>query len=459
MSTISHQSVEIVDLKKKWISYRYVDINPWPYIIKDINKQNVEWITITSPEDLMSRLYDGLLPTTTNFVAAQMLIDQKSHHLIFYSQIVAHRVGPSPLSDMQKHQIIYQFEDEFYKNKNKNKNPYPDTTWTEVSNYKSNKSNKSDVSYKPIGDYIIQTLNQTYLTYHPETLTITFEPLIPLDSDVSFQQWKFYPSNENKNIIEIAPISNIKQVICFDDRQSQLNLKPLTTKTMTRFWHISKHINVINSNVYETTEFKNYKFSEISIITPFQSQVTDPLPQLVIQSNPTMKSIFKIQPKTNGIVSYDFDGVLHISVYPDAMFHKSLDRATYHPLEFYTSDLIPSKEMLLQLVDDHSQNYQIIIVTARPESSDKYVREFLTQYGVMDMIDSILYISDKTPFLKAINIVKHYDDSPKHLVPMAKAGLNAIRVDPKINEFWFWEKPMPQKGGRRKTKTKRMVKH
>src|SRR5207249_2952409 len=115
--------------------------------------------------------------------------------------------------------------------------------------------------------------------------------------------------------------------------------------------------------------------------------------------------------------------------------HSSLSRATYHPLDFNSSKLVPYREYIDQLKVDYNSNHQIIIVTARPQSSEKYVREYLNAQGIESMISHILYINDKTSFLKAINVVKHYDDSPKQFIPMRQAGLPVVAVDPPLNRF------------------------
>ena len=300
--------------------------------------------------------------------------------------------------------------------------------------------------------YIIQKINQTYLTVKKDG-SIIFEHLHTVDR--SCQKWFIYRSKSAEehfkalhfsNINEIVPVTQPKNVLCMNETGDGLLLKSDTTKSMCTYWEFENNgpfgdYRVYKDEVYTgQTKILSAKFlGKLALYDPFVGQLSDAFDEdesqyLMIQTSSIVKPIFIIK---GPVISYDFDGVLHLSIKPDPQFHEKLERATYHPLNFMTDKLVPFKEMLLQLKHDYESGHQIIIVTARPESSDKYVRQYLINQKVDQYIDQILYISNKTPFLKAIKAVKHYDDSPKQIIPMMKAGVNVIQVDPPLNRFWI----------------------
>lgn len=319
-------------------------------------------------------------------------------------------------------------------------------------------------SYKPSLDvnYIIQKLDNTYLTLKKDG-TIVFEPLHE-ENEKSSQKWILYGAHkvENeepykklgyKNIKEIVPFNDQKKVLCINEDGTALELKPETTKSTCTYWEFQPSdgttgLHRYNNKFYDSkTQFKilSAKFlGKFNAYTPF-TKVSDPdeVSYLTVQPYSKIDIKFEIKNK-NGVISYDFDGVLHLSIKCDPYFHRDIKDATYHPLEFSSSDLIPYVENIVRLRKE-AQDYQIIVVTARPESSDKYVREFLTRYGILQYIDEILYISKKTPFLKAINVVRHYDDSPKQILPMLEAGINAILINPSLNTLYDYQKEMLKK--------------
>jgi len=300
--------------------------------------------------------------------------------------------------------------------------------------------------------FIIQKINNTYLTAKKNG-SVIFEPLHK--TDLSCQKWNlFYSATGEKhyaelnftNVNEIVPVSQPKMVLCFNETADDLILKPDSTKSMCPYWEIAKDKSFDDYRVYSKKVYINQhkilsaKFlGKVSLYDPFKKFLASDLEAeeadyLTVQTSPVLTPIFTIKAP---VVSYDFDGVLHLSVKMDLQFHEKLEKATYHPINFMTDKLVPFKEMLDQLVEDYRKGSQIIIVTARSYASDKFVRQFLVNQGVNEYVDDILYISNKTPFLKAINVLKHYDDSPKQIIPMMKAGVNVIPVDPPLNRFWI----------------------
>ena len=299
----------------------------------------------------------------------------------------------------------------------------------------------------PTPYYIIQKLNQSYLTLKKDG-SITFENL-SIEPSVN-QLWIF--KHEKENIYDrslhygsnmILPLSDNNIVICLNEQGTQLEMRDKNSQSTRKGWFIDGvQYYIYENNVYEYQDtIKNMKFPKVHIYDPYRSQLvalSDSLEadNLLIQKNPIIVPMLTIKAP---IVSYDFDGVLHLSIKPDYQFHVDISHATYHPIDFDTSDLVPFEEMFDQLIQDHHAGNQIIIVTARGQRTDKYVKEYLLKQGLLEYIDSIHYINLKSPFLKAINVVKHYDDSPKQINSMILEGINVIPIDPPINRYWIYK--------------------
>ena len=112
-------------------------------------------------------------------------------------------------------------------------------------------------------------------------------------------------------------------------------------------------------------------------------------------------------------VSFDFDGVLHLSMV----------KGTIHPLNYddYKS-WIPSIKMHRILRSEHRAGNKIVLISARgkfgwiPEDDIVYemkpvIQKFLKKYHLP--VDQIILTSDqpKAQFLKNINTIRHYDDN------------------------------------------------
>lgn len=294
--------------------------------------------------------------------------------------------------------------------------------------------------------YILHPSDNTYLTLN-EDESITFA-ILRTDAEKT-QLWHIFyiehkdvlhgPKMKNtEKIIEISPMKNVDMVIRISPDMLGLSLQKYDVAT-DHHWFATDRYNqygIAGDKVYD-------KLSPI-INTKFEGKISlykQVMPLSLLDDNLRVSTDAIVAPimRINGpVVSYDFDGVLHLSIQPDIDFHRSLNRATYHPInqDFSNSDLYPFKEYIEQLKKDHRDGFQIIIVTARPESSDIHVRKYLKNQGIENLISNILYISDKIPFLKGIKVIKHYDDSPKHIVPMRLEGINIVAVDPPLNRFW-----------------------
>lgn len=276
--------------------------------------------------------------------------------------------------------------------------------------------------------YIIQKLDKTYLTYNKQYSTANFQPLKP-KSDQESQKWFI---NEFREVNTLIPFNDREFRLCMDNSYN-LSIKPKTIKSRCIYWYINDYFDhVFNGQVYENQlVITNLKFPEKNL---FNNSSNEEYKYLTISyKSPRFGPIFAPE---KPVISYDFDGVLHFSVLPDHRFYKDILFAIYHPIDFHSSNLVPNQELLNQMVKD-SHDHQIIIVTARPSSSDKVVRKYLKDQGVDKIVDHIFYISDKTTFLKKLGAKLHYDDSPKHVLRMQEAGVPVVAVTPKINTFWL----------------------
>ena len=117
-------------------------------------------------------------------------------------------------------------------------------------------------------------------------------------------------------------------------------------------------------------------------------------------------------------ISYDFDGVLHVSV-------KGLD-----PIEFFDhNQWEPFTEMHDQLRED-SKTHEIIVVTARHPMTNDNVWDFIRKH---DLPISKVYATNnmsKIPILKMVGAVRHYDDNRFIATALSDNAIEFIHVDP-----------------------------
>lgn len=101
-----------------------------------------------------------------------------------------------------------------------------------------------------------------------------------------------------------------------------------------------------------------------------------------------------------GVVSFDFDGILHLDVNEDG-----------HPYDFYDEDVEPNEPMINRLMEEHARGHDIWIVTARNEGRmTRTVHYFAELHGLP--IQGVIGTSggDKTEALRSIGAFRHYDD-------------------------------------------------
>jgi hypothetical protein len=98
------------------------------------------------------------------------------------------------------------------------------------------------------------------------------------------------------------------------------------------------------------------------------------------------------------IVSYDFDGVLH------------LDVIGIHPIDFRAAadELRPARRMVEMLRRD-ARDHEIVIVSAR--SYDGPILDFVRHHGLPVKRVYVTNNGDKMPLLRRLGAIRHYDDN------------------------------------------------
>ena len=101
------------------------------------------------------------------------------------------------------------------------------------------------------------------------------------------------------------------------------------------------------------------------------------------------------------VVSYDFDGTLHLTVNKGG-----------HPLDYYLNILLlkPNWPTIEQLKLDAESN-RIIVVSARNYGDEDYIQSFCDNYKLP--VEGVFCTNDlsKRKILTAMKVVKHYDDN------------------------------------------------
>jgi len=131
-----------------------------------------------------------------------------------------------------------------------------------------------------------------------------------------------------------------------------------------------------------------------------------------------IKDYNKLFENEKPIISYDFDGCLHVSV------------VGHDPINFTDPESwVPFTEMHEQMRED-AKTHTIVICTARPPETEVYVQEFLDMYKLP--VEKIYATNNfpKTPLLVEIGAIKHYDDNTGLIEPLHKAGIEFVLVNP-----------------------------
>lgn len=100
------------------------------------------------------------------------------------------------------------------------------------------------------------------------------------------------------------------------------------------------------------------------------------------------------------VVSFDFDGVLHLDVDDQG-----------HPYDFFDEDVKPNPVMIRRMREEHRNGHEIWIVTARNEGRmTRTVWYFIEKHNLP--VTGVIGTSggDKTDDLRALGAIRHYDD-------------------------------------------------
>ena len=124
-----------------------------------------------------------------------------------------------------------------------------------------------------------------------------------------------------------------------------------------------------------------------------------------------------------GVVSFDFDGVLHTDIIPN----------THHPISHFDTDLTPNEQMHQQLRQEAAKN-KVVIVSARCPESQTIISDFCKQYALP--ITGIYTTCDrpKLPILLKLNAIRHYDDNLKVGRELSNSDIEFIYVKVPVNE-------------------------
>jgi len=100
------------------------------------------------------------------------------------------------------------------------------------------------------------------------------------------------------------------------------------------------------------------------------------------------------------VVSFDFDGVMHLDVDEGG-----------HPFDYFDEDAKPNEIMIKRMHEEHRAGHDIWIVSARNEGRmTRTIWHFIEKHDLP--VIGVIGTSggDKTDDLKAIGAIRHYDD-------------------------------------------------
>jgi len=122
------------------------------------------------------------------------------------------------------------------------------------------------------------------------------------------------------------------------------------------------------------------------------------------------------------VVSFDFDGVLHISTHP----------GTLDPIELFDYwEWEPNKPLHKILRREHKSGHKIIIVTARTDFKgwmSKSLWSFVEKFHLP--VDDIIFtdLLPKKPILLNKKVIRHYDDKFDMIYELEGTGIEFVYV-------------------------------
>ena len=119
-----------------------------------------------------------------------------------------------------------------------------------------------------------------------------------------------------------------------------------------------------------------------------------------------------------GVVSFDFDGVLHSSMIP----------GTLHPINYTDVGSWTPKYDMIELLNQEKKNHKIIITTARDTWNKPHIQKFLELHNIS--VDDIILTNNqpKRDYLVANNVIRHYDDNAKLEQELEGTGIEFILI-------------------------------
>lgn len=128
--------------------------------------------------------------------------------------------------------------------------------------------------------------------------------------------------------------------------------------------------------------------------------------------------IIKEYREFRGVISFDFDGVLHTSMIP----------GTLHPINFFDPDSWEPNFKLHDLLRKEADSHKVIIVTARDTWNKRQIEAFLNKWNLP--VDEIITTDNKPKksFLINNDVIRHYDDNPRLRTELAGTGIEFMLV-------------------------------
>jgi len=119
--------------------------------------------------------------------------------------------------------------------------------------------------------------------------------------------------------------------------------------------------------------------------------------------------------KSSSIISFDFDDTLTQPIWDeeDGLWVNYGD---------------PRPEIIEKVRELASEGHQIVIVTSRPMTHIKWVKDFITKYNLP--ISKVHFTNGelKGPRLQELGVTRHYDDCPEELKSAEEYGIETNRV-------------------------------
>lgn len=120
------------------------------------------------------------------------------------------------------------------------------------------------------------------------------------------------------------------------------------------------------------------------------------------------------------VVSFDFDGVMHIDVIP----------GTHHPINMHDLNPTPHLEMH-EKVRNEAKKHRVVIVTKRNEEDTDPVRHLIKRYDLPIKEVHATNNTHKLGTLLQLGVIRHYDDDGKMKDVLEEHNIEFIHVPPK----------------------------